>query len=249
MTSGYQALTDKEKQTLRLLGDGHDAKSLARHLGLSVHTVNERLRDARRKLAVSSSREAARLVRAVERAAPQSLGDTVLGDAPPDPAMPSPVRPAPPVRRGWLIGAIVMTFALALLAYGALSGPAPQPAPSPAAAAQTPTAAEAAVVDAARQWLALVDARDWAGSWNGTSSTFRAQNTLAVWSDAASRVHGQFGPARSRALVTVEDVPAPPNGYYLVKFQTSYANKAQGTETLSLVREDGAWKVTGIYVY
>lgn len=62
MSVGYQTLTEKEKQTLRLIVRGHDAKSSARHLGLSVHTVNERLRDARRKLEVSSSREAARLL-------------------------------------------------------------------------------------------------------------------------------------------------------------------------------------------
>lgn len=48
-TAGIQALTEKEKETLRLLVSGYDAKSMARHPGLSVHTVNERLRDARRK--------------------------------------------------------------------------------------------------------------------------------------------------------------------------------------------------------
>lgn len=53
---GIDALTEKEKQTLRLIVRGHDAKSVAVTLGLSVHTINERLRDARRKLAVSSSR-------------------------------------------------------------------------------------------------------------------------------------------------------------------------------------------------
>lgn len=55
-----EALTEREKETLRLLAAGHDAKSAAVQLGLSVHTVNERLRAARRKLGVSSSRAAAR---------------------------------------------------------------------------------------------------------------------------------------------------------------------------------------------
>ena len=64
--SGSWALSEKEKQTLRLIVRGHDAKSIARDLGLSVHTINERLRDARRKMAVSSSREAARLLLEVE---------------------------------------------------------------------------------------------------------------------------------------------------------------------------------------
>jgi len=57
-----QALSDREKAVLRLLGQGHDAKSTARELGISVHAVNERLRNTRRKLGVSSSREAARLL-------------------------------------------------------------------------------------------------------------------------------------------------------------------------------------------
>ncbi|MFM9934835.1 MAG: LuxR C-terminal-related transcriptional regulator, partial [Novosphingobium sp.] len=37
MNQGYQALTDREKETLRLLVEGYDAKSMAQHLGLSVH--------------------------------------------------------------------------------------------------------------------------------------------------------------------------------------------------------------------
>lgn len=68
--AGIDALTDREKQTLRLIVRGHDAKSIARELDLSVHTINERLRDARRKLAVSSSREAARMLLEVEDASP-----------------------------------------------------------------------------------------------------------------------------------------------------------------------------------
>jgi DNA-binding CsgD family transcriptional regulator len=50
------ALNEREKQALRLLLDGHDAKSAAVTLGLSVHTINEYLRQARRKLGVTSSR-------------------------------------------------------------------------------------------------------------------------------------------------------------------------------------------------
>ena len=40
MTSGLDTLNDKEKDALRLRLRGHDAKSSARALGLSVHTVN-----------------------------------------------------------------------------------------------------------------------------------------------------------------------------------------------------------------
>src|SRR3569833_3484761 len=82
---GLPALTEKEKQTLRLIVRGHDATSTARSLGLSVHTINERLRDARRKMAVSSSREAARLLLAAEgdeagSALPDLFGDVKIGE-------------------------------------------------------------------------------------------------------------------------------------------------------------------------
>jgi DNA-binding CsgD family transcriptional regulator len=62
MSVDVGTLTDREKAVLRLLAKGFDAKSAARELGLSVHTVNERLRSTRRKLQVTSSREAARLL-------------------------------------------------------------------------------------------------------------------------------------------------------------------------------------------
>ena len=75
------ALTEKEKQTLRLMVRGHDAKSIARSLGLSVHTINERLRDARRKMAVSSSREAARLLLDVEGEAQRRASPKIWGTA------------------------------------------------------------------------------------------------------------------------------------------------------------------------
>ena len=75
MRDRLDTLTDREKETLRLLLAGHDAKSIARAQDLSVHTVNERLRDARRKLGVASSREAARQLAEAGSAPPDFLGD------------------------------------------------------------------------------------------------------------------------------------------------------------------------------
>jgi len=51
---------------LRLLARGHDIKSIAGELGISVAAANERLRSARQRLGVSSSREAARTLAAKE---------------------------------------------------------------------------------------------------------------------------------------------------------------------------------------
>ena len=59
-------LSEAERHVLRLLGQGHTAKSIARTLGSSPTAINERLRQARRKTGVGSSREVARLLTAQE---------------------------------------------------------------------------------------------------------------------------------------------------------------------------------------
>jgi len=76
-----QNLTQRQKEILRLLLNGFDAKSAGRELGISVHTVNEHLREARRHLGVSSSREAARILRQMEGIPPNNVGPNELGVA------------------------------------------------------------------------------------------------------------------------------------------------------------------------
>ena len=98
MTGRIESLTEREKEALRLLLAGHDTKSVAATLDLSVHTINDRLRDARRKLGVSSSREAARMLGQAETATPQLSGHMKIGmaDGATDPETfpPSQRRPA-----------------------------------------------------------------------------------------------------------------------------------------------------------
>ncbi|WP_222950609.1 helix-turn-helix transcriptional regulator [Sphingomonas sp. JC676] len=62
----FSALNHGERTALDLLAQGHTAKSIAQITGRSVTSVNERLREARRKTGVGSSRELARLLAAQE---------------------------------------------------------------------------------------------------------------------------------------------------------------------------------------
>lgn len=256
MSDGYQALTAKEKEALRLLLNGHDAKSMARLLGRSVHTVNERLRDARRKLGVTSSREAARLLREREGQTPELLGDKTFGDAAPGglaQVLHQPVQGSGIKRRaGWIVGGIAMTLGLALLALSALSGPGqlPAAAPAPAAAASpSPTpASEAAAVDAARAFLALLDRDDWTASWQATHKSFQLLNTAEWWAQTSQQVRAEVGTAQGRELATVNFAAAPPRGYWTVSFKARYSKKGAATETVSLAWEDGAWKVVSVAI-
>ena len=249
------SLTEKEKQTLRLIVRGHDAKSVARSLDLSVHTINERLRDARRKMAVSSSREAARLLLEAEgeRAAaptPDLLGDTGIGaDAGGLRAdrEAAPTTGAPRAHRGPsnATGVILMLLALGLFALVAASE-MNVAAPPTAATSEAPV--NAAVVDLARQWLLLVDQGRWDESYRATGSAFRKLNTAKVWAATSEKVRTPLGAMISRAFLSEEDLPAPPAGYEVVKFRTSFANKADAVETVTLEHEHGDWRVVGVTI-
>lgn len=244
-----RGLTEKERATLRLMLRGHDAKSIARAHGLSVHTVNERLRDARRKLDVSSSREAARLLFAAEggsETAPDLLGDEKIGEDRPAGPVDQPTAPIGAGRRPrpWLLaGGLAMTFALGLLALVALSEPGAAPASAPAASAQAGTE----VATSARQWLELLDQGRWEDSYRGTGAAFRKLNSLQLWTDVNNRVRPPLGAVVSRSFLRQENLPAPPAGYEVVKFQTRFANKAEPVvETVTLEREGDRWMVVGV---
>lgn len=249
MTLAIDALTEKEKAALRLLLRGHDAKSSARELGLSVHTVNERLREARRKLGTTSSREAARLLLEAEgttgSAPPESLGDKGLGDAAPRVGAADSTASA---ARRWAGSGLVLPLtgvtAMSLLLAALFLPAAPLGLLAPAAV--TETVAGAAAARAAEAFLALIDAGQWAESYAATGTEFRRLNTLAVWSEISARIRPPLGKVLTRDIAANEYVPAPPAGYRLIKFRSAYANGTQQTESVSLAWEDGAWKVAGI---
>jgi DNA-binding CsgD family transcriptional regulator len=252
-SAGYQALSEKEKQTLRLIVRGHDAKSVARHLQLSVHTVNERLRDARRKLGVSSSRAAARMVFETEDDTPQTEGDKPIGDAlaAPDAEMvPQPGSLSEKAKRtAWIIGGtVIMSIILAALAFSHLATGTLQSDAGTAQGSTTSATQETDATRAARAWLVLSDEGRWAKGYNSAGGSFRKANTVQTWTNAATQVRVPLGALVSRTLISQEDVPAGPGDVQLVKFRTSFANKAEALETLALRREGGQWRVVGIYL-
>ena len=244
---GSWALSEKEKQTLRLIVRGHDAKSIARSLDLSVHTINERLRDARRKMAVSSSREAARLLLAAEGghelSDPELFWNIEIGEAA------GPVRRVQgtgrPLRRPRIIlGVLLMALALGLLAFAAMPKIASTAPSTPVAPRVAP---DAAVVDTARKFLVLLDQGRWEESYQAFAPRFRKVNTLQVWSDVSREARAPMGAVLSRTFLSQEDIAAPPNGYQMVQFRTRFANKVI-VEKVTLEPVDGALLVVGVMI-
>ncbi|MCM8732402.1 response regulator transcription factor [Hephaestia sp. GCM10023244] len=72
-------LSAREKECLHLLLHPMRAKEIARVTGLSVHTVHDHLKSARRKLGTGDSLTAAKILRDHEGGHPQNLGSTESG--------------------------------------------------------------------------------------------------------------------------------------------------------------------------
>jgi DNA-binding CsgD family transcriptional regulator len=62
-------LTEGQKACLRLVDEHHTSKEIARKLGISPFTVDQRLDAARRKLRAASRKDAAKIFAAMERGA------------------------------------------------------------------------------------------------------------------------------------------------------------------------------------
>lgn len=255
----YDTLSEREKEVLRLLAGGHEAKSVAQTLGLSVHTVNEYLRTARRKLDAPNSRAAARELAAYEEVTSKKigtheiLGDEISGEAGPDADRHTPSLTARrTVRPVWVIGGLcivilILASVLALTASG-LNGTQNTQGAAVEAAQTVP--AEAVTI--AEEWLTLLDADDWSASHAALSPVVSARITARQWQDTVAPVRAQVGDFMSRTAsegTRSHVLPGMPDGdYAMQQFSTRFSNHATATETVVMSREADGWKVIGYFV-
>jgi len=115
--------------------------------------------------------------------------------------------------------------------------------------AQDPRAGLA--VNAARDWLALVDAADVAGSHARAGSKFRSAVSEKEWLVAYNTERRPRGAVSQRTLYQTQfdtrlAVNADKGDYAHLVFRTSFANQSDARETITLEREsDGAWRIVG----
>ena len=149
----YATLNESELQVLRLLAAGHTVKSIATSLDRSEASINERLRDARRKSGVGSSRELARLIAA------QKIWDKKTDLSPPDAPAPERGQSSPaevPRSKGMtlmLASLPIAAIAVSLFATNVVQDAQPNAEPAasaPVAAAAQPLLAGRWSLDVAR---------------------------------------------------------------------------------------------------
>ncbi|MFN2167214.1 MAG: DUF4019 domain-containing protein [Anaerolineae bacterium] len=115
---------------------------------------------------------------------------------------------------------------------------------------------EAEVADPAREaameWLALVDAGDYAQSWTQASALLQQQVSQEAWVEALGITRQPLGDVLSREVTRVDHVtelPNVPDGEYAVlQFKTRFADRESAAEMVTPSLEDGEWKVAGYYI-
>ena len=112
---------------------------------------------------------------------------------------------------------------------------------------------EAAAVEAAKAWLALIDEGKYGASWETAAAYFKNAITKQKWEQTLTAVRNPLGQLISRDLSSktyMTSIPGAPDGEYVViQFETSFENKESGIETVTpMLDSDGQWRVSGYYI-
>jgi hypothetical protein len=118
--------------------------------------------------------------------------------------------------------------------------------------AQDPRAA--IVQNAAREWLLLVDRLDAAATWKSAGPRFQQALTVGRWAEGLAREREPRGATVRRAVTATSFGTAfaglPEGGnYVLVKFRSSFAQRPDGEEHVTLeLGADETWRVIGYVI-
>lgn len=95
--------------------------------------------------------------------------------------------------------------------------------------------------DRAREWLVLVDDKNYAQSWNQAAKTFQGRQKADVWAKDADTLRTPLGAVASRGLKSID---LTRNNVAVIRYDTAFARKAAATETVTLAFENGSWAVS-----
>ena len=108
-----------------------------------------------------------------------------------------------------------------------------------------------AAKSAALKWLQVVDAKNYAESLQMSGSAFRNQLTAAQWSQAVSAARSTLGKVKERRFSSANAAkksPKAPSGDYVVMQTQAKFEQRSAIETITVVLEDGQWRVVGYFI-
>ncbi len=233
--SSVEALNDNELEILRLLTAGHTVKSIAVRLGRSEASINERLRDARRKTGVGSSRELARHLAA------QKIWDKNI-DLSTQASSNDEEAQRPNLRRAPSKGTIVMLIATSVAALGiAIATAGSEPADAPAPAAQV-AVAQLPIVG---KWSLDVSRLPAEGRPRAVTLDFRVSPDQ-VWTGRSEIVAADGSTVHAQATGPADGAPVPLTGNMQFADMVSMRQPAPNTLVLTFTK-DGSAVSTRVY--
>lgn len=127
---------------------------------------------------------------------------------------------------------------------------------APAAMAQTGVRRATSMIispdDRAKQWMSLVDDQNYADAYQQMGAAARGKIAAEVWTGNIRTMRVPLGAMSSRTLKDVKmsnTLPGMRDGQTAaVRYDSAFAHKATGIETVTLVLENGAWSVTSYRV-
>lgn len=113
--------------------------------------------------------------------------------------------------------------------------------------------AEKAALKAAKNWLKLVDDREYDKSWQEAANYFKRRITKEEWQRTMNSQREPFGDNISRSVRSKQyrtSLPGVPDGQYVViQYQSFFENKKDAIETVTpMLDEDGKWRVSGYFI-
>ena len=111
---------------------------------------------------------------------------------------------------------------------------------------------ESSGASAAKEWLNIIDAGEYAESWEKADPFFKAQLTQEKWDNALIGVRTPLGKVISRSELNSKkysSLPGVPDGEYVViQYQTEFLNQKSSIETLTLSKSSGQWRAVGYFI-
>jgi hypothetical protein len=103
------------------------------------------------------------------------------------------------------------------------------------------TAATPAPDDRARQWLVLVDDKNYTQSWTQSAAAFKSRQKADAWAKDELTKREPLGAVASRSLKSID---LSRNNVAVIRYDTVFAHKAAAVETVTMSFENGSWAVT-----
>lgn len=108
-------------------------------------------------------------------------------------------------------------------------------------------------VEEAEAWLELVDQGEYIKSWQEAAAYFRGAVGPEEWPQTMTAVRQPLGEVISRELLEANYrsslAGAPDGDYVVIRFETSFSNKAESVETVvPMLDPDGRWRVSGYFI-